>query len=223
VAGDASKPVGSGDYIVSDGECMASIAEGTGHFWQKLWDLSDNREVKDARKDPNVLLKGDRLVVPPLESKDVDAPTEQHHKFKRKGVPSVLHLVLMELGEPLSNQPYRLVIDMDIRTGTTTRKGEITEKVPPGARSAKLFVGPADKQREYTLDLGGLDPVTTLKGQKQRLNTLGYGAGVEDNQPGEEFAAALARFQHEHDLELKEELDDAARDKLEKLYRQGGA
>ncbi len=216
----ARGPVGEGNYTVSQGDCMASIAEAHGHFWEKLWDLPDNRTLRDTRKDPNILLAGDKITVPDIELKEVDCATEQKHRFRRKGVPSVLRLALMEFDEPLANLPYRLVIDGGaIKKGSTDADGKIEIPVPPKARRAKLTVGPPDRERHYDLDLGGLDPVATIRGQKQRLNTLGFTAGSEDNHPGEEFIDAVRKFLVQAELEPQDELNEDAQAKLEDWFR----
>ena len=216
----ASKPVGEGNYTVSQGDCMASIAVAHGHFWQKLWDLPENRTLKDTRKDPNILLAGDKVTVPDIEIKEEDRATEQKHRFRRKGVPSVLRLTLMEFDEPLANLPYRLVIDGGaVKKGNTDADGKIEVPVPPKARRGKLTVGPPDRERIYELDLGGLDPVATIRGQKQRLNTLGFTAGSEDNNPGEEFIEAVRKFLVQAELEPQDELNEEAQTKLEDWFR----
>src|SRR6185503_16443662 len=77
-------PVGDGEYEVRQGECVESIAFANGLSWETVWNDPKNAKVKDARKDPNVLLPGDRLHVRDLEKKQVDGATEKRHKFKRK-------------------------------------------------------------------------------------------------------------------------------------------
>ncbi|MBI1189259.1 MAG: hypothetical protein GC200_01070 [Tepidisphaera sp.] len=90
-----AQPVGSGSYEVGPGDCIHSIAFDHGLFWQTLWNHPDNADVKAARKSPSLLMVGDRLTVPPITIKKENRPNEARHKFKRKGVPAKLVLILM--------------------------------------------------------------------------------------------------------------------------------
>lgn len=96
----ADGPKGSGDYVVREGDCVASIACDHGHLWETLWNDPANAALKNARKDPNVLLAGDRLTVMPLRIKREARATDQRHRFRRKGGPAKFRLRLMEEKEP---------------------------------------------------------------------------------------------------------------------------
>ena len=92
--------VGQGEYVVKAGECMSSIAFKQGFFWQTLWDLSENSELQRVRKDPFVLLAGDRVHIPHIRPKMESGGTEQKHTFRRKGVPAHFTLTLLTQGNP---------------------------------------------------------------------------------------------------------------------------
>ena len=89
-------PIGEGDHVVRDGECVSSIAKSSGHFWETIWDDAANSDLKAARKNPNTLLPGDRITVPELEPKEEPCATEEHHRFRRKGEPAMLRIRLVE-------------------------------------------------------------------------------------------------------------------------------
>ena len=53
------------DYTVQSSDCMSSIAYENGFFWKTLWNLPDNTALKAQRKNPNVLMTGDIVHIPP--------------------------------------------------------------------------------------------------------------------------------------------------------------
>lgn len=90
------KPVGDGEYEVQQGDCVESIAARYGHLWKTIWDHPKNAAVKSERRDPNVLLPGDRLHIPPLRIRELSKGSDSRHSFTRLGVPSKLVLKLAE-------------------------------------------------------------------------------------------------------------------------------
>lgn len=83
-------------HTVRQGECISSIAFERGFFWETVWKHPENSKLKQERKDPNVLKPGDEVFVPEKEEKQESCPCEKRHRFRKKGVPAILRLRLME-------------------------------------------------------------------------------------------------------------------------------
>lgn len=83
------------EHTVEQGECISSIADGYGFFWETVWQHSDNTDLRVKRGDPNVLMPGDVVAIPEKEEKQEDGATEKRHCFRRKGVPAKLILRIM--------------------------------------------------------------------------------------------------------------------------------
>jgi putative peptidoglycan binding protein len=212
-------PIGSGNWEVTRGECVASIAAASGHFWEKLWGLGENRDLKDGRKDANALLPGDFVEVPDIEPKEETGATEKRHRFRRKGVPSVIIVQVLRLGEPVADKPFKLDVDGGLIQGDTDSQGRIEEAILPDARHAKLVVDNDGEEICYDLELGGMDPLDTTPGIKARLKNLGFDPGRIDMEDRPEYRAALSSFQERYELEKTAEPDQATRDKLSELMQ----
>lgn len=191
---------------VKEGECISSIAHRYGHFWETLWDDPGNSELRELRKDPNVLQPGDVVMIPDKKLKEESGAEGKRHRFRLKGVPARFQLTLQENGEARADVEYVLEIDGELHRGRTDDEGKIDHPLPRGARRGKLIL---DEEEEYVLDFGDLDPVEEERGAIQRLDNLGYlGSSEGDTQ------AAIRQFQEEYGLELTGDLDDATRDAL---------
>ena len=46
-------------HRVQQGDCMVSIAELCGFFWETLWNHPNNKDLRGLRHDPTVLLLDD--------------------------------------------------------------------------------------------------------------------------------------------------------------------
>ncbi len=211
-------PVGKGDYVVKAGDCIPSIAFEHGLFWKTVWDHPDNQELKEIRKDPNVLLPGDRVIVPPLRNKEEPSQTEQRHRFRLKGVPERLRVVFKIENKPRENECYRLIVDNgQVQEGTLDADGLLDVAIPPNAKKVHVIVGEGIQEREHIFKIGHVDPISELSGVQGRLGNLGYPRewGTASD---EEFRSTLLSFQQDHGLEATGELDDATRDALRQAH-----
>jgi N-acetylmuramoyl-L-alanine amidase len=234
VVPDANGPVGDGNYEVEEGDCMSSIAEAHGFFWETLWKLSENLDLKAARKNPNVLLAGDRVFIPEKRIKEESCPTEQKHKFKKKGAPCKLKIRILEpekpsgdegpdgkgaQNKPRANVPYLINIDGKLEDGKTDGDGIVEITVPPGAKKGTLKLEPGTPNEvQYKLKLGGLDPIEETSGMQARLNQLGFNCGPVDGKVSARLKQVIKEFQQSAGLNMSGEMDDATRAKLRELY-----
>jgi N-acetylmuramoyl-L-alanine amidase len=203
---------------VQAGDCIESIAFEHGFFWKTLWDHAKNHELHKVRKDPNVLLAGDRVFVPELQLKQEEGATERRHRYKRKGVPSKLNITLKdEHDRPRAHEKYILEIDGQTFAGTTDASGSLQHPIPPNARRGTLRFGP-NGERQIPLVLGDIDPITEVSGVQGRLNNLGYECGPINGQANEETRSAIRSFQQAYGLQETGEMNEETRNKLQEIY-----
>ena len=203
-------PLGSGPHIVQEGECFLSISYQRGFFWKTLWNLPQNSELRNVRRDPGLLLVGDRVMIPERQTKEVPANTDALHRYVKQGVPAKLRVVVEYEDMPVSNSDYRLVLDGLARQGTTDAQGLLEVSIPPNASQGVLEIDGLS----FTLQLGALDPASEDIGIQQRLKNLGFYHGELDGIVGPQTRAAITEFQARTGLKVSGELDDSTRQKL---------
>jgi N-acetylmuramoyl-L-alanine amidase len=207
---DKPEPVGDGEYSVRQGECMASIAFERGFVPETLWNHPENEKLKLGREDQRVLLPGDRVHIPKLRPRTEACNTDKKHVFLRKGLPETLCIVMLdEDGNARPSLPYILAINQGKTiSGTSDSAGVIKIPIPPNARSGTLLINEGESEESYDLQLGSIDPPSTVTGAQARLNNLGYFCGDVDGIAGELTKAATSHFQKDHGLEATGKLDD---------------
>ena len=201
---------------VSPGDSIPSIAHDHGHFWETLWNLGANAELKAKRKNPNILAPGDEVTVPPIRVKEYSGATDTRHSFVRKGIPAKLKIQLVLLGEPRKNEDYTLILDDKIIRGKTDADGNIEQFIKPNSKGGKLILNGG--KEEYPVNVGHLNPIDLTSGVKQRLNNLGYDCGDDSDEETEQFKQAIVQFQADHKLPQSGALDSATRAKLESVH-----
>jgi hypothetical protein len=211
-------PVGNQGHVVQQGECIESIAFEHGLFWETVWNDPQNSELKRIRKNPNALLPGDKVFVREKKLKEIACAHGHRHRFKRKGVPSILCLQILDDGEPRADQPYIIEIDGKSFSGRTDAQGRLEQTVFPNANEGKLTVGEGESQTEYELLLRNLDPVDEISGAQGRLANLGYDPGPPDGRLSLKTQAALQGFQADHGLQITGRLDETTANKLAEVY-----
>ncbi|MGC9972098.1 MAG: peptidoglycan-binding domain-containing protein [Bryobacteraceae bacterium] len=203
-------------HVVKQGECMSGIADTYGFFWQALWDHPNNAQLKEKRRNPNVLMRGDQVFIPDKRVKEEQGSTAQTHTFRLKGIPCRFNLRLQDaIGKPRAGIRYTLVVDGKKTTGSTGGDGLLSEIVSPNANQAVLTLHLGDgREEKYSLDLAYLNPADHASGAQARLKNLGYHSGEISGQMDEGTRKALGKFQQDAGLPVTRELDDATRDEL---------
>jgi hypothetical protein len=161
------------DVRARPGDCVCTIAEDHGHFWQTLWELAGNAALRDARKNPNQLVEGDVVVVPERRPKQVTVATGGAHRFKRHGVPSFVRVRCELFGEPLADRPFTAEARGVIYCGVTDGDGVAAVPLAPEVREVRLVIGSGADAHVLELDVGTVPPVDTEPGVRARLTNLG--------------------------------------------------
>ena len=206
-------------FAVKQGDCISSIAARAGLLWQTVWKHPRNAELRERRKDPNILFPGDQLAVPKKRIKHVSRPTEAEHTFVKLGTPAKMKLRLLHEGEPRASLPYVCSIDGKLQNGKTDADGYLMIFIPPNAVTGKLFVQneKGEIEDEYLLQLGHLDPLTEINGVQKRLRNLGFECEVT-GQLDEQTKAAVTMFRVAHKLESGEAIDENLIAKLKQTH-----
>lgn len=200
------------NYTVQQGDCITSIADRYGLLWTTVWNHANNNQLRQLRKDPNVLYPGDQLFVPDLDLKQVDSPTDQKHTFVKQGVPAKLKIRLLDQDQPRAGVAYQLEIDGALKSGVTDSDGYIEQPLPPGAQRGKLTVGDGSVKDVHQIQFGALDPSDTESGVRGRLVNLGFG--------GDDMKEAIKAFQQKEGIPVTGEADAATQSRLKDKHGQ---
>lgn len=200
------------------GECLSSISFQYGFFVDTLWNHPDNRDLKELRKDPTVLMAGDRLAIPDKKEKTVSVASGATHRFCRKGVPALFSMRLMQGPRPRANLAFVLEVDGQRTSGVTDLQGVLRVYISPSATSATLTLRDDGVEECYQLALGHVDPISELSGVQARLQGLGFYHGEVDGVAGDATTTAVRAFQSQHGLTASGEINDELRSQLVKAF-----
>lgn len=208
-------------HVIEQGETTAGLATQHGLFAETVWNDGANAALKEKRKDMNVLLPGDVLVIPDKRLKEVDKPDAKKHRFKKKGIPAVFRLQLFLSDKPRKGEKYRLYIDGVEQKGSTDGDGVLEAFVSPEAREGRLVM--ESDGAEYLLAFGHMDPVDEVVGVQKRLSNLGLYGGPFSGELDDLTRSAIREFQARFRLQETGEPDAATKKKLEEIQDQPSA
>jgi N-acetylmuramoyl-L-alanine amidase len=213
-------------YTVQSGDCMTSIAArfGFGKF-QTIYNHPDNSQFKQDHPNPDVLTTGSVIQIPDKATKKETKQTNASHKFKVTRPKAKLKLELKDdQGQALANKKFRLVVGNTNLEGTTDGSGKIDQDIPPDRSHGELTVwmdesNPSAQVITFPLELGGLEPHTTVNGAQQRLQNLGFDCGGVSGAMNAETEAAVRAFQQKNSLTVNGTLDTNTQNKLKDLHK----
>lgn len=194
-------------YAVQQGDCIESIAHAFGFFPETIWNHSANASLKNLRQYHTVLMPGDIVIIPDRQLKEEIRPTGARHRFRRKGVPTLYTVQLLDDDDPRAYVEYTFECMGKIVEGETNDEGWVVEWIPPDAVTAKLTMH--DNGTLYEIEFGRLDPVTEESGLRARLINLGYmnpaTAREDDSDPvgdsSQAMSEAICAFQRDYGLD----------------------
>ena len=202
------------EYQVKPGDCISSLAREYGFLWKTIWDA--NPDLQSKRKNPNLLMPGDVIIIPEKTLREESCATDQRHKFVELGETTKLRLILERFNVALANRRYILTFDGVTLQGTTDSTGTLEVSIDPAAEECHLQM--PDDDLECILKLGHLDPLEESSGVQQRLQNLGFYFGDLEAVDNNELADALSAFQSSANLDVTGTLDDATRQKLFEMH-----
>lgn len=205
-------------HNVRQGESLLSLSKRYGIPADKILDHPENEQLREGNRERGILLPGDQVTIPDKEMKEVEASTGQRHRFRCSNRTAWLKVQFFDQDDPRSGEPYRLIIETQEFNGTLDEDGWMRVRVPVDAQEAIVILGEETRQEQIDLRIGHLNPIDEISGVKQRLNSLGFYCGSEDDELDEIFQGALLSFQAKHGLEETGELDDATRNRLGEVY-----
>lgn len=203
-------------HEIVQGESVISLSEKYGLFADTIWNDPANAELKEKRKNMNILMPGDIVIIRDKRLKEVKKPTGSVHKFRRKGIPALFRMQLFDVEEPRANQKYTLEVDSQQYEGQTDSQGVLQQPIPTASQKGVLIIGP-DKLR-LELNFSYLDPINEIAGLQKRLNNMGYDCGEPNNILNDKTRNQLKLFQKRFDLPQTGEADSQTLKKLEDLH-----
>jgi N-acetylmuramoyl-L-alanine amidase len=205
------------------GDCVISIASAAGFAdWRSIYHAPENAELRKKRPDPHVLAEGDKVFVPEMKPMEIKLKAGHTWLIKTRSLWATVELLLNDpAGKPYSGKKWELKVKDKVYSGTTTDKGGIKQKVAPDAKQGDLTMYLDDKKKlEWTIDIGGLDPIDSDSGVQARLNNLGYHTGADQyGTLGRGTAHALRDFQNDHGLPVTGKLDDNTRKRIKEEHQ----
>ena len=207
------------NHKVVQGECLISIAQKFGLAnWQTIYNAPENKEMKELRKNPNMICPDDIWFIPELKGTKQEADLNKKTTFILKKPKGYFSIYLVDRkSNPLADIPYDLFFYKSESVKTvepllerigekSDSDGYVEHKLPKGAKFAVLEYAPYPSRPSFKmkmgLKVGDLDDISTEIGMRSRLNHFGYysGDGRMDDDSKAVFQTQLAAFKENYSL-----------------------
>ena len=206
----------SSKHIVKQGEHLQGIAKKYGFSdYHPVWDYPENADLKNKRKNPNILKPGDVLHIPDKETKEATGGTETTHQFRVHGKLPKLRIRLIDSdNNPMANTECEVSIGLNIQKLKTDGDGLLELTIPFDATTGELTLSGT----KIPFQIGGLDPVEERSGWKARLRNLGYDPGPPDTEDESLERLAIEEFQSNHGLKVDGVCGSKTQAKLKEVH-----
>jgi hypothetical protein len=205
-------------YVIKQGDYLKKLAFRMGFDADEVWNDPKNSELKEKRKDGDILAPGDILYVPEKPGKKLSFKKGADNAYKAK-LPKLSVKVALAGpdGAPLKDEPYVIagLGDEDV-AGSTDGEGNVIFEAAVSVRAVKLTL--TKRKQTFQVLVGDLDPVDEPSGARMRLSHLGlYGGSYADgpepyaSRDEAQLAAAITAFQKKQGLPATGKLDDATK------------
>jgi hypothetical protein len=211
------------------GDDLLRLAHKDGVSAEAVRARPENRELLSYR-DAGVLSADDELFIPDPEPAKFRVRTGETHCFVYKPARRILHLLLTDEHGAARQSDYTLSdfqydgpkpaygAPFPDQLHGFAYQGVVHETLP--AALAQLTLTLADAPEDpLEIHLGRLDPVSTTRGLKTRLQGLGmYQGDVEDTSYDADLHAAVKDFQRAQGLAASGAADAPTRARLRSVY-----
>jgi hypothetical protein len=216
-------------YVIRQGDFLLKLAVRFGFDAEEVWNDPKNDDLRQVRKNPNILHPGDILYIPakPAPSGlDVLAGTVNGYTAV---VPRTEVKLMLRAGKKrFLSQPCTVEGMKTEKPLKTDGEGNLTLSVPVSVKELVVCVvdreaakapkaAHVDPTVRFRILLGHMDPVEERSGLRARLTHLGYYVPMQEDEEAELREAVLA-FQCAAGLPLTGEPDEVLHAALVKAH-----
>jgi hypothetical protein len=162
--------------VIKQGDYLLSIAHQFGFDANTVWTDPANAKLRTLRPDPNILFPGDVLQIPDQQNKQpvVHSLTPNTTNNFVSDVPTVTLTVTLVGPDPSTYASRAFgVVELPALTGLQTSAAGVATFAAPVTLATATLSFP-DTGESILFSIGAIDPVDTLSGIFQRLQSLGY-------------------------------------------------